>query len=87
MHSGESMSDHERKRWADVARGFAIITVVFFHVAIELGRLGQVHWKVGARSGITVLYFPPSTTVSRFYRKTANMFSSLAAQKGRLKIR
>lgn len=40
------MSDTDRRPWADMARGFAIVTVVFFHVAITLDSGGQVDWKV-----------------------------------------
>lgn len=37
-----------RKPWADAARGMAIITVVFFHVTLELARAGPVHWSAWA---------------------------------------
>lgn len=37
-----------RKPWADAARGIAIITVVFFHVTLELARAGPVHWSAWA---------------------------------------
>lgn len=40
------MLDAERKPWADMARGFAIVTVVFFHVALSLDTVGQIDWRV-----------------------------------------
>ncbi|MBB5747412.1 acyltransferase family protein [Brevundimonas variabilis] len=35
-----------REPWADIARGFAIVTVIFFHVVLALDAIGDVHGKV-----------------------------------------
>ena len=42
----ESMVVQTRKRWADIGRGFAIITIIFFHAALALEPLGPIHWRV-----------------------------------------
>lgn len=36
----------QRQRWADVGRGFAIITIIFFHSALALQTHGEVDWKI-----------------------------------------
>lgn len=40
------MTYSERQAWADVGRGFAIITIVFFHTASAMASRGLVDWKV-----------------------------------------
>lgn len=40
------MLEADRRPWADMARGFSIVTVVFFHVALSLDTVGTVDWKV-----------------------------------------
>lgn len=46
--AGRLGGNRMRKAWADAARGMAIITVVFFHVSLELARAGPVHWSAWA---------------------------------------
>jgi uncharacterized membrane protein YcfT len=46
--TGPTPQEHSghRERWADVGRGFAIITIIFFHSALALQAHGEVDWKI-----------------------------------------
>lgn len=44
--------DRSRETWPDIIRGFAIVTIVIYHMGLAITEVGDVHWKFFALCGI-----------------------------------